>query len=207
MKISSPISKSKQLFSVLFEYFQGKINLAHITFISFFIVALCKAQTVNFQQLAINFEGKASVASYLRRIQRFMATCVFPQELIIKLILVLLPEKTGLKLILDRTNWKFGTQNINVFMVGVACNGIAIPLMFNLLNKKGNSNMEERINLITNCLELTGRENIDCIIADREFVGDKWIAFLNENKLPYFIRIRKNFNVFLPKTGETKKAL
>ncbi len=132
MKISSPISKSKQLFPVLFEYFQGKINLAHITFIA----TLCKAQTVNFQQLAINFEGKASVASCLRRIQRFMATCVFPQELIIKLILALLPEKTSLKLMLDRTNWKFGTQNISIFMVGVASNGIAIPLMFTLLNKK-----------------------------------------------------------------------
>ncbi len=33
--------------------------------------------------------------------------------------------------------------------------------------------MEVRINLITNFLELIGRENIDCIIADREFVGDK----------------------------------
>ena len=206
MKTNSPTSKGKKLFPVMYEFLKDKLNLAHITLISLIIIALCKAQTVNFRKLAINIEGEAKVDSYLRRIQRFIASCVFPQALVTAFIFALLPKKTDLKLVIDRTNWKLGEQNINIFMVGVACEGIAIPLMFCLLNKKGNSNMQERITLISSCLGIIGKENIDCIIADREFVGDKWIAFLNENKLRYFIRIRKNFNVLLVGKNKVVKA-
>ncbi len=31
--------------------------------------------------------------------------------------------------------------------------------------------------------------------ADREFVGDRWLEFLNENNIRYYIRIRNNFKI------------
>jgi len=43
---------------------------------------------------------------------------------------------------------------------------------------------------------------IDCLLADREFVGDKWIGFLNEHRIRYFIRIRENFLIFCPKKNK-----
>jgi hypothetical protein len=33
------------------------------------------------------------------------------------LIFSMLPEKENLKLVIDRTNWQFGKQNINIFML------------------------------------------------------------------------------------------
>ena len=36
-----------------------------------------------------------------------------------------------------------------------------------------------------------------------KFVGEKWIGYLNGNSLRYYIRIRKNFKVFLPGVNET----
>ena len=134
----NPISKGKELFPVMYEFLKDKLNLAHITLISLVIIALCKVQIVNFQKLAISIEGEAKVDSYLRKIQRFIASCVFPQALVTSFIFALLPKKTDLKLIINRTNWKFGKQNINIFMIGVACEGIAIPLMFCLFLSMGN---------------------------------------------------------------------
>jgi len=34
---------------------------------------------------------------------------------------------------MDRTNWKFGQQNINVLVLAVVYHGVAFPLLFKLL--------------------------------------------------------------------------
>ena len=44
---------------------------------------------------------------------------------------------------------------------------------------------------------------IDCLLADKEFVGDKWIGFFNEHRIRYFIRIRENFLIFCRKIETT----
>ena len=43
-------------------------------------------------------------------------------------------------------------------------------------------------------------------MADREFVDEHWIAYLNFNRIEYHIRIRDNFRVLNPKTGKRFKA-
>ena len=44
-------------------------------------------------------------------------------------------------------------------------------------------------------------------MADREFVKDKWIEYLNENRIRYYIRIRNNFKIYIPyKNVEIKVA-
>ncbi|HZW78528.1 MAG TPA: transposase [Flavobacteriaceae bacterium] len=40
---------------------------------------------------------------------------------------------------------------------------------------------------------------MDCLLADREFVGRDWVSFLNENNIRYHIRIRNNFKIYCPK--------
>ncbi len=60
------------------------------------------------------------------------------------MIFSLLPVKTCLVLSMDRTNRKFGEFNINILMLGITYKGIAFPLIFSLLSKRGNSNREER---------------------------------------------------------------
>jgi hypothetical protein len=59
-----------------------------------------------------------------------------------------LPERDKVKLSIDRTNWKFGQTDINIFMLGVVYHGVAFPLLFSMLDKRGNSNSGERIALI-----------------------------------------------------------
>ena len=77
-----------------------------------------------------------------------MRAANFIMELVSKLIFNLLPKKENLTLIMDRTNWKFGEVNINILMIGISYKNVAIPLLFKMLDKRGNSHTEERIALI-----------------------------------------------------------
>lgn len=198
--------KSKQLAELLKENISkngSKLNKARLHLMAMVIIALCKVQNVSFHKLAIAFDAESKADSSLRRLQRFIADFHLCSDLIARLIFGLLPEKTNLKLVIDRTNWQFGKQNINIFMLGIAYRNVAFPLMFMMLDKKGNSNSEERIALIERFIRLFGKDCIDCIMADREFVGEQWIGYLNRENLRYYIRIRNNFKVFLPRTNQT----
>ena len=144
--------------------------------------------------------------SNLRRIQRFIAKYVLNLDLVARMIFLLLPVKTGLVLSMDRTNWKFGDFDINVLMLGVTYKGIAFPLMFSLLPKKGNSNWEERKAIIERFIRLFGYECIDCLVADRKFIGKEWVGQLNSHHILYYIRIRQNFWLVKPSTGERIRA-
>lgn len=206
MKNANVSCKDNNLVSVLETHFKGKLNLARVKFISLFVIALTKVRTVSFENLARAFDIQAEESSSLRRIQRFIAGYALDADLIAKLIFSLLPNKEQLTLSIDRTNWKFGKTDINIFMLGIVYQGVAFPLLFSMLKKRGNSNSQERINLIERYINLFGSDTIDCIVADREFVGEKWLKYLNDNKLRYYIRIRNNFKVFVPKKNETVKA-
>jgi hypothetical protein len=203
MKNTSLEDKNTTLISVLEQHFKGEINQARVKLICLFITALCKVKTINYDRLASAFNTKADKGSSYRRIQRFMAGFDLPMKIISCMIFSLLPGKENVTLVLDRTNWKFGTKNINILMLGVSYKNVAFPLMFTMLNKRGNSNTQERIDLIQRYIDWFGIHMIDCLLADREFVGDKWLAFLNDNSIRYYIRIRNNFKVFcFQKQGE-----
>jgi hypothetical protein len=81
-------------------------------------------------------------------------------------------------------------------MLGVIYKNVAFPLMFKMLYKRGNADTQECISLISKYIEWFGKESIDCLLADREFVGGKWLEFLNNDKIPYHIRIRNNFTIY-----------
>jgi transposase len=199
-------SKSREFLSILNTHFQGKVNLSRLKLIAMFITALCKVQTVGFEKLANAFDSEAQAASSLRRVQRFIAQYALDSDLVAKLVFSLLPDKENLKLSIDRTNWKFGQTDINIFMLGVTYKGVAFPLLFKMLDKRGNSNSRERIDLVERFIRLFGNCCIDCLMADREFVGDDWIKYLNDNKIRYYIRIRNNFKIFLPHKNKEIKA-
>ena len=103
-------------------------------------------------------------------------------------------------------NWKFGKSNINIFMLGVVYKGVAFSLLFKMLDKQGNSNTQERIDLVNRFTSIFGKQSIKSLVADREFVGAKWIAFLNQENIRYHIRIRNNFKVFIPSKAKELKA-
>jgi len=188
------------------EFFGDKMNLARIKFFGLFISSLCKVQTVCFEKLACGFGCDAKAESSLRRIQRFISEYSLNSDLVARFIFSLLPHEPPYRLALDRTNWKLGTKNINILTLGIVYKGVAFPILFQMMPKFGNSAMQERIDLIGRFISLFGSQSIECLLADREFIGDKWLEYLNKSGIRYHIRIRENFWVELPSNGHVVKA-
>ena len=170
--------------------------------ITLFVTALGKVQTVNYERLALGFDSTVEKESNLLRIQRFFAGYILDHDLVAKLILKLLPKQETYELTMDRTSSKFGTSNINLLVIGVA-----FPLLFQMMDKFGNSNTKERKELLDRYNKLFGFETIETLVADREFVGSEWLEYLNINKIPYHIRIRENFDVIMPRKNNGKSEL
>ena len=191
-------SKISILNDTLVNIFGSELNLARIKFISLFIIALSKVQTVTFEKIAVAFENEAYTSSSLRRIQRFMADYILDTHIIARLVFALLPHKPPFRLALGRTNWKFGDKNTNILVPGIVHQGVAFPVLFTMMNKRGNSSIAERIDLMERYIRLFGRDSIDCLLADREFVGEDWIAYLNQYKIRYQIKNQREFLCYYP---------
>jgi hypothetical protein len=199
-------SKNSILFETLTHIFGDKMNLARIKFFGLFICALCKVQTVCFEKLATGFDCPAKVDSSLRRIQRFMAEYILDTRLITRFIFALLPHKPPYRLTMGRTNWKFGSTDINILVLAVVYQGVAFPVPYKMMLKFGNSSTRERIALMEEFIKLFGADSIECLLADREFVGKHWLTYLNHRHIRYHLRIRENFRVVIPRNGHHLKA-
>jgi hypothetical protein len=135
-----------------------------------------------------------------------MADYKLDKDLIAKLIFALLPHDPPYTIAMDRTNWKFGQTNINILVLAIVYKGVAFPIIFKLMPKRGKFHTKERIEIVNHYIRLFGKQTIQYLVADREFVGEHWIDYLNFNRIEYHIRIRDNFWVTNPKTGKQFKA-
>jgi hypothetical protein len=100
------------------------------------------------------------------------------------------------RIVIDRTNWKIGKKNVNILTAGVIFLNCFIPLCWQQMNKRGNSNFYDRQILMDRFIRLWTLigKNISgmVVIADREFIGPKWLSYLNKNQLSYVFRLKDN---------------
>lgn len=195
-------SQVKELQEVMQCYFPW--HKARLKFASAFILSVIKLRSVNFPQLANALNGKAKKQSNYRRIQRFFCEFELSYDLVTRLILHLLPIKSDFVISIDRTNWKLGKFNINIFTAGIVYKGVAFPICWILLQKRGNSNTIERITLMKQLLTRINKSQIFMVVADREFIGQEWFAWLKAQKISFAIRIKENATI---KTGKRDIAL
>ena len=183
-------SETIELQEVMQGYFPW--HKARVTFIAAFIVSLIKLTSVNFTKLANALNGNVKQKSNYRRIQRFFAHFDLSYDCLTGLILHLLPVKSDFTLSIDRTNWKLGKFNINILTAGIIYQGVAFPICWMLLSKRGNSNTRERIHLMKQVLQRIRKSQIRVVVADREFIGQEWFAWLDTQNIPFAIRIKEN---------------
>lgn len=196
--------------SVLKEQLRPHIHWhgARLHFLCLFLLALIKVRTVNLSELSLAFSGTAQPASSYKRLQRFFRHFDWDESSLIEMLLSILtiPEPWGISI--DRTNWKLGKTNINILMLGVVYQGIAIPLLWRLLDKQGNSNTDERIELLECFLEQFGHHQIDYIVADREFIGEDWFLYLLKyTPYRFCIRLKDNTKIGTGKAVNSAKVL
>ena len=169
---------------------------ARVVLLAQFMMALVKVRSSNLTKVAQVFSGKAETASNYKRLQRFLRGFHLDYNQCAKALVQCFCPKGSWVLCLDRTNWDFGITKINFLVLAVAHNGIAIPLFWVLLPKKGNSNTAERQQLMDRFLLIFGVEKIAYLTADREFRGKDWLQYLVDQNIPFCLRIPNNTKVW-----------
>ena len=169
-----------------------------------FVMALIVVRGVTLSTVASALNPKVLPESNEKRIKRFFGKVELEGQSFASLILALLPVKDKLVLTLDRTTWELGSNCVNILLLGVAYKGLAFPLLWVLLDKKGNvldrtappgpvrSDTAERLALLDTLLALVKAERIEAIVADREFTGKTWFQGLKQRRLVFVMRVRNN---------------
>jgi hypothetical protein len=149
--------------------------------------------TICLWRLAAHVSTAAQTASVRRRFYRFFQYVELDGAAVAKIVVDLL----GLRgkpwvLAMDRTNWDFGKTPINILMISVIWNGMGIPLIWTLLPSAGNSKTKMRVCLLNRLRKAFPDLKIAALMGDREFIGDKWMAYLKAKQIPFVLRLREN---------------
>ena len=164
------------------------------------VALIIQTGTVSLWRLAGHVDTRAKTLSVHRRFERFFQYVHLDEASIAQLIAHIM----GLAgkpwhLALDRTNWKFGRCHINILMLGVVHENVCIPLFWVLLDKAGNSNARERTDLMGRLNETFPDQPIASLSGDREFIGERWMKWLENQGIPFVLRLK--VNMFIWKEG------
>lgn len=170
-------------------------NKARINFLARFVVAVVQVKTVNLAQVASVFSGRAKRESHYKRAQRFLRFFELPFWEMARLVVRLVAQPAPWVITMDRTDWYLGETPLNVLVLGIAHRGVAFPLLWRVLPKKGCSDTRERIELVEEFAALFGRASLRYLCADREFVSVGWFAYLCRERLAFRIRLRANTKI------------
>jgi hypothetical protein len=150
-------------------------HLARIKCLASLIVALCKIKTVTLTEVATAFPGTAEIASHDKRLQRFFQQVEIKPSVIATCVVALLPYETS-TLSMDRPNGMLGGFPLNFLVLSVVHAGIAFPIFWLFLPKKGHANTKERSELMEKFLRVCGVEKRDRLFGERECIGETWFA-------------------------------
>lgn len=138
-------------------------------------------------QLLANDQTKAD--SHYKRLIRFFRVAT-PNRLVICILQFVfrLFQSRITHLILDATTWRVGQNPIHLLTLCILFRRTAIPIYWPQLPKKGHSSELERQQLMTQALSyyrLPGK----ILLADREYIGEKWLKQLQEDGIDFVIRL------------------
>lgn len=92
-------------------------------------------------------------------------------------------------LLLDGTSWKRGEHKYHYMVLSVLAGSVAIPIYWKQLEKIGASNQTERIDLFEEVVRLFDLSGMT-LLADREYIGQKWFKYLRSKGINFVIRLR-----------------
>ena len=176
---------------------------ARLNFLALFLIALIRVRTVDLTSISIAFRNQAKSESSYKRLQRFFADFELDLTIIAKTIVALMKIPQPWVLSIDRTQWSFGSICFNIFVLGIVHNGVAFPITWMMLDKKGNSNSEERMDLLDQFWHIFPDAQVSYVCGDREFIGKDWLTYLMmEPEIPFRLRIKADHKI-----GNGQKSL
>jgi transposase len=116
--------------------------------------------------------------------------------------------------VIDRTNWDIGHKDhkkrVNILAFGIIHANVFIPLVWQDLDYKGNSDCEKRKNLIDRFVKLCQLAKVPTegmvLLGDREFIGTEWFKYLTTQGFVFVIRVKSNALYELVGKDGTKKV-
>ena len=134
-------------------------NLSRQKMLVLTLCSLLRCRSVVFAELAVHLNDRVKTASNETRIRDFFREVPFDYDALAAFTFSFLVAQKGqkIRLTIDRTNWAFGSHSTNILMVIASKGNYTIPLFWDLLdNKGGNSNCEQRLEIIKKCIDLLG---------------------------------------------------
>jgi len=191
-----------QINAKLTTYFKG-IKRSTVKNALITLQGIFKAKSVNLNEVKLVLpeilDNKTTeIESHYKRLTRFFN---LPDEekrklseslLCVGLLLLGKSKKTlsNSYLTLDGTKWEYDAGYIHLLTLCIVVNGVSIPIWWEDLSKKGHSSQTERFFFFKKALlryNLKGK----CLLADREYIGREWFAFLQKKGIKFVIRLKK----------------
>jgi hypothetical protein len=170
-----------------------------------FLVAIVQQNTSNLARLANVLDLKAKSESKYRRLKRFLENAEIDYTVFATLIIAIVKPSGKYILALDRTEWKYGKVWVNILTLSIVVGNASIPIFWQTLNRKGNSNLAEKKAIIERYLKTFGREEIKYFCADREFDGQEFVRYLDKKKVPFRMRVKVSMPI-TDKNGRLMKC-
>jgi hypothetical protein len=168
------------------------LNKARRNFLARFVVALIRVKTVNLVEVASAFAGRALPESSYKRIQRFLRGFELPYAAVALALVRQAGVPPPFVLTLDRTEWQLGSVWLNVMVIGVAYKGVALPVLWQVLEKKGCASTGEKLEVVERFVRLFGAASIEFLAADREFADRGPFHYLRVAGIDFRIRVKRN---------------
>ena len=172
-------------------HLQQQLKATEYLTLKILVYLLACHKQVSLELLASLMPYPIQFESRRRSLQRFFKLdCLQIERLWFPIVQEILKEKfknhKSLKVAIDRTQWR----DKNVFVISLIWDKRGIPLYWQLLNKRGSSNIAEQQALISPVKELLKNYEI-IILGDREFGSLKLASWLCEQQVKFVLRIKQ----------------
>ena len=127
--------------------------------------------------------------------KRFFTDAPLDLTLFAKLIIAIVKPDGRYVLALDRTEWKYGLVWVNILTLSIVVGNTSIPLFWKTLNRKGNSVLAEKREIVRRYIKVFGIEQIEYLCGDREFDGYGFVQYLNQEKVPFRLRLKVSMKI------------
>jgi len=168
------------------------LSLAELLMLKLLIIVIQAQRYVQLGKLASDLPLPITYESRRKKIQRFL---MLPQQTVQKIWGTLITDllnlyfhpTESLHIAIDRTKW----SQFNFLIISIIWDKRAIPLYFELLPKKGNSNFQQQKAAFTQILPIIKNYRI-VILGDREFCSVILGNWLDEQKVNFCLRLKKS---------------
>jgi len=159
------------------------------------VCGIISSGSVNLKEVCARFEHGLYDSNY-RKVQYFFQKQRLDDiELIRFIIGSLFSDDEIVTLAIDRTDWSYGKTRHNLLILSVLYRDTAIPLLILPLERKGNSNHEQRIYLLDCLLSALPAKRVKALLGDREFIGEEWFKAMQERNMPFVMRLKDNMHI------------